>query len=112
MSISFVTDSFIRKLNKTYRKKDKATDVLSFPMNTEGLLGDIVISLQRASIQAKSFRVTFHEEVCRLLIHGFLHLLGFDHENVSKKEAEKMRRTEKKILTKVSDSKISNVVKR
>ena len=69
----------MRTLNRRYRRKDRPTDVLSFPSNN-GLLGDIVISVPYASRQAKRRREPPSREIDRLLLHGFLHLLGYDHE--------------------------------
>ena len=89
LSVSFVRDPKIRELNRTYRDKDKPTDVLSFPLyeagdagdgETERLLGDIVISVDTALRQAAEYDATLDREVQRLLIHGILHLLGHDHE--------------------------------
>ncbi len=84
-------------LNARYRGVDKATDVLSFPMGDEfsiepALLGDIVISVPRAQRQSKDYCVPFYDELARLMIHGLLHLAGFDHEKNSyeKRKMEKM----------------------
>ena len=81
----------MRKLNSAYRGIDKTTDVLSFPQtpianfrkSTPGkhfLLGDIVVNLHKAEKQAREYNSTFYEELKKLLIHGLLHLLGYDHE--------------------------------
>jgi len=98
VSLVFVTDSQIRKLNERYRHKNKATDVLSFPMNVKDkrakLLGDIVISADTAKRDAKKKGIRFEEELKFLLIHGFLHLLGYDHE-VSEREKKRMERKER-----------------
>lgn len=97
----------IHKLNLEYRGKDKSTDVLSFPLREGSAgaysgteLGDVVISLDNCLEQAKDFGVKPREEFIRLLIHGTLHLLGYDHEGVSKKEAQRMRRKERSLLKK------------
>lgn len=110
ISILFTTDKKIHKLNKAYRNKDKPTDVLSFSQ-IEGIknffsfsLGDLVISLDTAKKQAKEYKNTFNQEILRLLIHGMLHLIGYDHENVTANEAAKMRRLEKKLFLKFYDS--------
>jgi probable rRNA maturation factor len=79
VSILFCGDRKMRTLNRRYRRKDRPTDVLSFPSNN-GLLGDIVISVPYASRQAKRRREPPSREIDRLLLHGFLHLLGYDHE--------------------------------
>jgi len=67
-------------LNRRYRKKDRPTDVLAFPAEADGLLGDIVISLPYAARQAKRRGEPASREIDRLLLHGLLHLLGYDHE--------------------------------
>lgn len=106
VSIVFTDDADIRALNKVFRNKDKATDVLSFPLQKKpfpkhptGHLGDLVISLPTAKRQSREFNVAPKSEVLRLLIHGLLHLLGYDHEKVSAKVATQMRRKEKKLFT-------------
>ncbi len=76
----FCSDYKIRKLNRQYRELDKPTDVLSFPFEDDDLLGEIYISLQRADIQSRRFGLTYEEEVVRLFVHGFLHLLGYRHK--------------------------------
>jgi probable rRNA maturation factor len=112
LSLLITEDSEIAELNKQYRKKDKATDVLSFPMQkiksgkkvVSGLLGDVVISAETTISQAKEYETTVPEEFLRLLIHGTLHLLGYDHENVTKAEAEKMVRKELQLYKKIVNS--------
>ena len=86
VTIVFVSDSAIRKLNKQFRGEDKTTDVLSFPNESEPFenenqsqLGEIVISVQRAAAQAKENGLTFSNEVEQLILHGLLHLCGYDH---------------------------------
>jgi probable rRNA maturation factor len=103
ISISLVGEAKIRSLNKKYRQKDKATDVLSFPMGEKAEtqdLGDIFICLSIAKKQAKSENKDIKEKLAQLTVHGFLHLLGYDHEK-SEKGAEKMFSLENKILTKL-----------
>ena len=98
ISILFMEDADIRQLNKEFRNVDNATDVLSFPQNSEEdpfipekiVLGDIAISLDKAKRQAKEHSLAFNEEIILLLIHGILHLLGYDHE-ISEQEEIKMR---------------------
>ena len=87
LSIVFVGDAAIRKLNRQFRRKDFATDVLSFPNHTEPFessqeraLGEIVISVDRAAAQAKENNLSFTNEVEQLILHGVLHLCGYDHE--------------------------------
>ena len=78
IAASFVTDQEIKRLNRQYRKKDQVTDVLSFSYDNQENLGDIVISLEQAKRQAEE---GIEIEVADLLIHGILHVLGYDHEN-------------------------------
>ncbi|XXF80537.1 rRNA maturation RNase YbeY [Myxococcaceae bacterium GXIMD 01537] len=103
LSLSLVGDRAIRRLNRTWRKKDKPTDVLSFPAGelpkgTPGprQLGDVVISLDTAKRQAKEYSRTLDQEVARYLAHGVLHLLGHDHETA--RDARKMAALEEKLL--------------
>ncbi len=79
-TIAFVSDNSIRKLNQQFRNIDKATDVLSFPADDETNLGDIAISVQTAAAQAKENGLTFETEIAQLILHGLLHLSGYDHE--------------------------------
>lgn len=81
-TIAFVSDKAIRQLNRQFRNVDKATDVLSFPADDSDKLnlGDIAISVDTALRQAKENGLTFDEEVAQLILHGLLHLCGFDHE--------------------------------
>ncbi len=102
-------DPGIRKLNASFRGIDKATNVLSFPMQegqfsdiTPGLLGDVVISLDRAEQEASQAGITLEERMSQLLVHGILHLVGFDHEidetaadQMENKSLELLRRIEK-----------------
>jgi probable rRNA maturation factor len=74
------TDADLRRLNRDFRGQDYATDVLSFPSAGDGGLGDIAISLQRARAQAIRYGHALEKEICVLLLHGVLHLLGHDHE--------------------------------
>jgi probable rRNA maturation factor len=87
LSLLLTDDAEIQALNKTYRKLDQATDVLSFPQDEDAvnesgdtLLGDVVISVETATRQAKEHHLSFNEELILLAIHGILHLLGYDHE--------------------------------
>ena len=79
-TIAFVSDKNIRRLNKQFRKVDRVTDVLSFPANDETNLGDIAISVPTAAAQAKENGLTFDTEIAQLILHGLLHLSGYDHE--------------------------------
>ena len=101
LSLALVSNAEIRRLNAKYRKKDYPTDVLSFPVEDrlpvgERLLGDVIISVEKARQQAKERRRSLDQEVVTLLIHGVVHLLGYDHER-SAKDAQVMGRLEKKI---------------
>jgi len=109
VSVVLVDNDYIQKLNKQYRSIDAPTDVLSFAMNEsiceqdyienegqEQILGDIIISVERAKEQAAEFGHSFEREVGYLAVHGFLHLLGFDHE--SQEDKEIMRAKEEEIL--------------
>jgi len=85
--IVFVGDEAIKKLNRQFRGKNYATDVLSFPSEAEAFevenqahLGEVVISVQRAAAQANSNGLSFSNEVKQLILHGLLHLSGYDHE--------------------------------
>ncbi len=103
VSLVFVDDQEIQNLNKTYRQKDLPTDVLSFPLwdgeeeaSGEILLGDIVISLETAQRQAEEYGHSLEREIAYLMVHGLLHLLGYDHLNPEEKHV--MRQKEEKIL--------------
>ncbi|MCL2521805.1 MAG: rRNA maturation RNase YbeY [Erysipelotrichales bacterium] len=88
MSVIFVSDEAIKELNKTYRGKDKVTDVLSFPDNTNDYFGDCFIAPLQAFRQALEYGHSNLREMAFLAVHGYLHLTGYDHE--TKKEEEKM----------------------
>jgi len=101
VSLAFVGPVTIRKMNKSYRGKDYVTDVLSFeeepePGIPEDSIGEIIICSRRADKQAKEFKHSWAREVLRLSLHGYLHLLGYDH--IKNKEAEAMEALELKIL--------------
>jgi phosphate starvation-inducible PhoH-like protein len=94
LSIVLVSDGEMQRLNRRWRRKDRPTDVLSFPLDAGGLLGDVVISVDTARRQAAEQGTTLGREADRLLIHGLLHLLGYDHER-SPAEARRMQRRER-----------------
>lgn len=111
VSVVLADDAVIRELNRQYRAKDAPTDVLSFAMREsvpeeevidgepgpeQILLGDIVISVERAREQAEEYGHSFEREMGYLAVHGILHLLGYDHENEDDKKI--MRRKEEEIL--------------
>lgn len=85
-TVAFVSDRKIRELNKTFRGKNTATDVLSFPFEAdefeseESFLGDIIISLEQAARQADENNLDLETEIKQLILHGILHLCGYDHE--------------------------------
>ncbi|HKW86639.1 MAG TPA: rRNA maturation RNase YbeY [Nitrospiraceae bacterium] len=102
LSLDLVGDRRIRRLNQQYRGRDYPTDVLAFPMRevvgpSRSLLGDVVISLHAAARQAEARGHSLDLEVGMLLIHGTLHLCGYDHE-LGAREARRMRRKELAIL--------------
>lgn len=80
VSVYFCGDRRMRALNRRYRRRDRPTDVLAFPAGGGALLGDIVISVPYAIRQARRNRQRAGAELDRLLLHGYLHLLGYDHE--------------------------------
>ncbi len=107
LDVTFVDDPTIRRYNRKFRGKDRATDVLSFPLwepseaKRNGIfLGDILISTPTAKRQARERGEEWLGEVVFLLIHGTLHLLGYDHEKTLK-EAKIMRGLEKKLMKKL-----------
>jgi probable rRNA maturation factor len=81
-TIAFVSDKKIRELNRQFRGIDKATDVLSFPADgpDELNLGDIAIATETAATQARENGLSFNDEIAQLILHGLLHLSGYDHE--------------------------------
>ena len=79
-TIAFVSDKKIRELNRQFRGIDKATDVLSFPSDGPDELGDVAVSVDTAAVQAKENGLKFDEEIAQLILHGLLHLSGYDHE--------------------------------
>ncbi|OPY82401.1 MAG: Endoribonuclease YbeY [Smithella sp. PtaU1.Bin162] len=105
ISISLVDDKTIQRMNYQYLERDKPTNVLSFSLQ-EGkfsninpqILGDIVISVDTARQEASLRNFTFEQEIDFLIIHGLLHLLGYNHEKTTKEETRKMQRKEKKLF--------------
>ena len=79
-TIAFVSDKTIRDLNNQFRGINKSTDVLSFPAEEDDNLGDIAISLDTAAAQCMENGLTLDEEIAQLMLHGLLHLSGYDHE--------------------------------
>ena len=121
VSVSFVDNNDIRKLNKIYRDKDKSTDVLSFPLGEDGvydinnetgayLLGDVVISMETAVKQAYIYGHSLEREVGFLTVHSMLHLLGYDHET-SSLDAANMNEKQEIILEKLGVSRETTFIK-
>ena len=111
VSVTFVNNEQIRELNKKHRNIDKATDVLSFPLGENGvydvnmdtgakMLGDIVISMEKAVEQAELYNHPLQREIGFLTVHSMLHLLGYDHENGGMEEV-RMREKEETVLTQI-----------
>ena len=109
VSVTFTDNEGIRELNKEYRNIDRATDVLSFPqinyddgedISDGEMLGDIVLSLERAREQAEEFGHSFERECAFLCAHSTLHLLGYDHE-ISDEDDADMRRRQSEIMKKM-----------
>ncbi len=109
VNVNFIDNAQIRQLNAEHRNNDNVTDVLSFPLGENGqydinrdtgaaMLGDVVISLERAMEQAKMYGHTLQREVGFLTIHSMFHLLGYDHEKGTL-EAAKMREQEEMVLS-------------
>ncbi len=103
LSLVFVTDSYIRKLNRRYRNIDSKTDVLAFSMR-EGvglskkspILGDVIVSTETAKKEAKKRHIPIHKEVNLYIVHGILHLLGYNDEKPI--DRKKMKRKEAELL--------------
>ena len=111
MTITFTTPEEIKKINKKYRKIDKATDVLSFPMFEkdeldekiksgdfpyEDVLGDVIISIEKVREQAEEYGHSFERELSYMLVHGFYHLMGYDH--IEEEDKKIMRPKDETIL--------------
>ena len=111
ITVTLTNPENIREINKEYRNIDRATDVLSFPMfekeeldekiknndfEHEDMLGDIVISIEKVEEQAKEYGHSFERELSYMLVHGFYHLMGYDH--IKEEDKIKMRPKEEKVL--------------
>ncbi|MGN1351495.1 MAG: rRNA maturation RNase YbeY [Clostridia bacterium] len=107
VNVILTTPEDIRKFNKEYRNIDKETDVLSFPMfekeelenmklNHIEVLGDIVISIEQVKKQAIEYEHSFEREFAYMVVHGFCHIIGYDH--IEEEDKKKMRQEEEKIL--------------
>ena len=111
LTITLTTPENIQKINKEYRNIDRATDVLSFPMfekseldemiekqefEHEDVLGDLVISIEKVKEQAKEYGHSFERELSYMVVHGFYHVMGYDH--IKEEDKAKMRPKEEKVL--------------
>ncbi len=98
LCITFLDDKGMRELNSTYRGIRRTTDVLSFPQDGPDTrsLGDIIISVDTAKRHARFYRISMQREIIKLIIHGILHILGYDHKK--KNDANKMRKKENELL--------------
>ena len=96
LSLVFIGDSLSQKLNREFRAKDKATDILTFPVSDD--MGEIFINLDYAYKKAKTFDRSPQNYIAFLFVHGLAHILGYDHEN--EKDAEEMEKFERKIRKK------------
>jgi len=111
ISITLVDDETIQRINKQYLSKDRPTNVISFSLQ-EGeygdinpeILGDVVISVDTAQDDAEKGNLSFDEEILFLIIHGLLHLLGYNHENTSKANALRMKQKEKELFQLLTQS--------
>ena len=112
ITITLTNPENIKKINKEYRNIDRATDVLSFPMfeneeleekikkndfEHEDVLGDIIISVEKVQEQAIEYGHSFERELSYMVVHGFYHLMGYDH--IQEEDKKKMRQKEEKILS-------------
>jgi len=104
MSVTLTSDRSMRALNRQWRGRDKPTNVLSFPAarasrGAPKLLGDVVIAYETTAAEARALGLPFDHHLAHLAVHGFLHLLGYDHE--SDGEADVMERRERRVLAKL-----------
>ena len=105
ISILLSNNQYVKKLNFNYRSKDKATNVLSFPMidgdslDHENILGDIVISIDKILSESKEQNIGVYDYLSKISVHGILHLLGYDH--ITEEEYNMMNQLEEKIINKI-----------
>jgi probable rRNA maturation factor len=101
LCVAFVDDDEMRKLNADYRNITRTTDVLSFPQDgpDDSILGDVIISIDTAIRRSKVRKLSIEDEIHKSMIHGILHLLGYDHKK--KNEARVMREKELEILSRI-----------
>ena len=111
LNIILTDENYIREANKKYRNIDKETDVLSFPMfekdelvnievNAREVLGDIIISIPRVKLQAEEYGHSFERELAYMVVHGFYHIIGYDH--IKEEDKKEMREKEEKVLNKLN----------
>lgn len=112
VSLAFVGPRRIKEINRRYRKKNRVTDVLSFPesevemkefgigelQENKSILGEMVVCLKEVKKNSRRYKINFETELARVIIHGVLHLLGYDHEK-SEEEKEKMQKKEEYYLS-------------
>lgn len=116
ISIIISNEEYIKKINSEYRNIDQVTDVLSFPMfeaneiveakKNKETLGDIIVCIPRVEEQAKEYGHSFEREFAYMLVHGFYHLMGYDHMN--EEDKQKMRAKEENILRNVGFERVEN----
>lgn len=99
LTILLTTDKQLQALNRSFRRRDTATNVLSFPSEAEGYLGDIAIAYGVAAREAKAAGKALADHVAHLTVHGVLHLMGFDH--VTARQARRMEPREVRVLKKL-----------
>ncbi len=99
VSIAFVDKKTMKSLNKTYRGKDTVTDVLSFTLNSPQMLGELILSYDQAKLQAGEQKHSVRDELSFLIVHGLLHLHGYDHEKPA--DAHLMFPLQERILRKL-----------
>lgn len=96
LTLVFVDNEYIKRLNKEFRNKDYITDVLTFTENIENYLGDVIIAYPKAIEQAREYNHSVKREVYFLITHGFLHLLGYDHQ--TQEDEQKMFKKQNELL--------------
>ena len=100
LTVALADDARVRELNARDRRKDKPTNVLSYPSGEKGFLGDIVLARQTVWREAREQRKTLADHLAHLVVHGTLHLLGYDHET-GEADAERMEALERRVLAKL-----------
>ena len=111
LSVILTDNEHIRNLNRDYLGRDRVTNVISFPQQEgEGLtgnhLGDVVISVEKASDEASEYGIDVLERIRQLLIHGICHLIGYNHEDVSDEKALEMEAAEEWVLSRLDNPKL------